>query len=133
MYVVWKLYICCSMVRVTRSLTLCACLVDRCLSFFSLSVVCPSIYGFRLPVWYLQTLLNYLIYVVLMTNESLIVKLLNMCCMEDKWVIISYLFSIWGIDDKWGINWFIYLINVVWRTNGPLLVKLQSTKHYTEN
>ena len=133
MYVGWKLYICCSMVRVTRSLTLCACLVDRCLSFLSLSVVCPLIYGFWLPVWYLQTLLNYLFYVVLMTNESLIVKLLNMCCMEDKWVIISYLFSICGMDDKWGINWFIYLLYVVWRTNGPLLVKLRSTKHYTEN
>jgi hypothetical protein len=48
-----------------------------------------------------------------------------MCCMEYKWVIISYLFSIWGIDDKWGINWFIYLINVVWRTNNSYRLNWQ--------
>jgi hypothetical protein len=50
-------------VRVTRSLVLCVCFVDRCLSFFTFSfghcVVCSSsIYGFWLPLWYLQTLLN---------------------------------------------------------------------------
>jgi hypothetical protein len=47
-------------VRVTRSLVLCVCFVDRCLSLctFSLGhcVVCSSIYGFWLPLWYLQTL-----------------------------------------------------------------------------
>jgi hypothetical protein len=48
-------------VRVTRSLDLCACFVDRCLSFCTFSfghcVVCSSsIYGFWLPLWYLQTL-----------------------------------------------------------------------------
>ena len=36
-------------VRVTRSLVVCVCFVDRCLSFFPFSfvhcVVCPSIYG----------------------------------------------------------------------------------------
>jgi hypothetical protein len=42
-------------VRVTRSLVLCVCFVDRCLSFcpfsFSLCVVCPpSIYGFSCSV-----------------------------------------------------------------------------------
>jgi hypothetical protein len=45
----------------TRFLVLCACFVDLCLSFcnFSLNhcVVCSSsIYGFWLPLWYLQTL-----------------------------------------------------------------------------
>jgi len=49
-------------VRVTRSLALCLCFVDRCLSFclfyFDHCVVCSSsIYGFWLPLWYLQTLL----------------------------------------------------------------------------
>ena len=48
-------------VRVTRSLVLYVCFVDRCLSFCTFScghcVVCSSIYGFRLPVWYLQALL----------------------------------------------------------------------------
>jgi hypothetical protein len=48
-------------VRVTRSLVLYVCFVDRCLSFCSFSfghcVVCSSsIYGFWLPLWYLQTL-----------------------------------------------------------------------------
>jgi hypothetical protein len=50
-------------VRVTRSLVLRVCFVDRCLSFCTFSfgncVVCSSsIYGFWLPLWYLQTLLN---------------------------------------------------------------------------
>jgi len=49
-------------VRVTRSLTLYVCFVDRCLSFCTFSfghyVVCFSIYGFLLPLWYLQTLLE---------------------------------------------------------------------------
>jgi len=49
-------------VRVTRSLVLCVYFVDRCLSFcpfsFGHCVVCSSsIYGFWLPLWYLQTLL----------------------------------------------------------------------------
>jgi hypothetical protein len=50
-------------VRVTRSLVLCVCFVDRCLSFCTFSfghcvVSSSSIYGFWLPPWYLQTLLN---------------------------------------------------------------------------
>ena len=51
-------------VRVTRSLVLCACFVDRCfsLSFYTFSfghcVVCYSIYGLWLPLWYLQPLLT---------------------------------------------------------------------------
>ena len=45
-----------------RFLVLCVCFVDRCLSLcpcsFGHCVVCPSlIYGFWLPLWYLQTLL----------------------------------------------------------------------------
>jgi hypothetical protein len=48
-------------VCVTRSLVLCVCFVDRCLSFctfpFGHCVVCSYlIYGFWLPLWYLQTL-----------------------------------------------------------------------------
>ena len=50
-------------VRVTRSLVLYVCFVDRCLSFCTFSfghcVVCSSsIYRFSLPLWYLQTLLH---------------------------------------------------------------------------
>ena len=53
-----------SEVRDTRSLVLYVCFVDRCLSFcpfsFGHCVVCPSsIYGFWLPIWYLQTLLTF--------------------------------------------------------------------------
>jgi hypothetical protein len=49
-------------VRVTRSLVLCVCFVDLCLSFCTFSfghcVVCSwSIYGLWLPLWFLQTLL----------------------------------------------------------------------------
>jgi hypothetical protein len=48
-------------VRVARSLVLCVCFVDRCLSFcifsFGHCVVCHSIFWFWLPLWYLQTLL----------------------------------------------------------------------------
>ena len=48
-------------VRVTRTLLLYVCFVDRCLSSCTFSfrhcVVCSSlIYGFCLPLWYLQTL-----------------------------------------------------------------------------
>jgi len=48
-------------VRVTRSLVLCVCFVNRSLSFCTFSfdhcVVCSSIYRFWLLLWYLQTLL----------------------------------------------------------------------------
>ena len=54
-----------SEVRVTRSLVLCACFVDRCFPFCPFSVghcdVCPlSIYEFSLRICYLQTLLTVL-------------------------------------------------------------------------
>ena len=52
-------------VRITRSFVLCVCFLDRCLSFCTFSfghcVVCPSIYGFWLPLWYIQALLGYII------------------------------------------------------------------------
>ena len=50
-------------VRVTRSLVLHVCFVDRFLFFCTFSfghcVVCSSIYRFWLPLWYLQTLLKH--------------------------------------------------------------------------
>jgi hypothetical protein len=55
-------------VRVTRSLVLYVCFVDRCLSFCTFSfghcVICSSIYGFWLPLWYLQTLLTVAIFFI---------------------------------------------------------------------
>ena len=55
-----------SWIRATRSLVLCVCFLDRCLSLCSFSfgqcvVWSSSIYIFWLPLWYLQTLLFYLI------------------------------------------------------------------------
>jgi len=53
----------CSGVRVTRSLVFVHCFVRHCLSFCPFSfdhcvVWSSSIYGFRLSLWYLQTLLT---------------------------------------------------------------------------
>ena len=60
-------------VCVTRSSVLCICFVDRCLSFcpfsFSHLVVCPSsIYGFWLPLLFIQTFLVYQIHINFKTN-----------------------------------------------------------------
>ena len=48
-------------VCINRSLVLFVCFEDWCLSFYPFSfghcVVCPSIYGLWLPLWFLQTLL----------------------------------------------------------------------------
>jgi hypothetical protein len=73
-------------VRVTQSLVLCVCFVDRCLSFcpfaFGHCVVCSSsIDGFWLPLWYLQTLLTQieekeqiLLLLVLFLQSLLVIK-----------------------------------------------------------
>ena len=64
----------CSGVPVTRSLVLCVCFVDCCLSFslfsFDHCVVCSSsIYGFWLPLWYLQILLiDYYLFKLLLND-----------------------------------------------------------------
>ena len=70
-------------VRVTRSLVLYVCFVDRCLSFCTFSfghcVVCSSsIYGFWFPLWYLQTLLNIYKWT---TYSDIIFKSLTPCMM----------------------------------------------------
>jgi len=73
-------------VRVTRSLVLYVCFVDPCLSFCTFSfghcVVCSSsMYGFWLPLWYLQTLLLILIRLLLKEtitlSESFLIPLTN--------------------------------------------------------
>jgi hypothetical protein len=66
-------------VRVTRSLVLCVCFVDRCLSFcifsFGHCAVCSSsIYGFWLPLWYLQTLLLFYLWISFITNTNYLSK-----------------------------------------------------------
>jgi hypothetical protein len=73
-------------IRVTRSLVLCVCFADRCLSFCAFSfghcVVCSSsIYGFWLPLWYLQTLL-----VIMAGHEK------SMCtCYTDMYVLYIFI------------------------------------------
>ena len=63
-------------VRVTRSLVLYVCFVDRCLSFCTFSfghcvVFSSSIYGFWLCLWYLQTLLSKIIFGYLLWHYRL--------------------------------------------------------------
>jgi hypothetical protein len=64
-------------VCVTRSLVLYECFPDRYLSFCTFSfghcVVCSSsIYGFWLPLWYLQTLLMFMMFLSTLNNISAI-------------------------------------------------------------
>jgi hypothetical protein len=55
------------------------------LSFFSHCVVCPSIYGFWLPLWYLQTLLIWRpLCIVLWCSQY--------CCQWPLWSVLSFLF-----------------------------------------
>ena len=62
-----------SAVRVTRSLALCICFIDRCLSFCTFSfghcVVCSSIYGLITSLWYLQTLLLVVLHRVFISEK----------------------------------------------------------------
>ena len=81
-------------VRVTRSLVLRVCSVNRCLSFCTFSfghfIVCPSsIYGFWLPLWYLQTLLSF-IHVKAMTENWVIYD-----CIRQSEQFFSYTIEHW--------------------------------------
>ena len=74
-------------VRVSRSLVLYVCFVDRCLSLFTFSfvhcVVCSSsIYRFWLPFWYLQTLAFYL-YWLLNINKCK----MGVFCNSSKYIV----------------------------------------------
>ena len=115
-------------VRVTPSLVLCVCFVDRCLSFcrfsFGHSVVCSSsIYEFWLPLWYRQTLLMILqSFIIDLTTKSLVVaplvKLLLLVLLVFSylpdilyWWTFIYIFSIacfhFFLSDKfWNIYYY---------------------------
>jgi hypothetical protein len=59
-----------SVVRANRSLVLCVCFVDRCLSFCTFSVghcvVCSSsIYRFWLPLWHVSSNSSYQVFIML--------------------------------------------------------------------
>jgi hypothetical protein len=94
-------------VCVIRSLVLCVCFVDRCLSFCTFSfghcVVCSSsIYGFWLPLWYLQTSSSYCVTSTLhgLTNRRKTYKNDFVCVnkymkyLKIKWVIFFSIDSI---------------------------------------
>ena len=62
-------------IRVTRSLVLCVCFADHCLSFCTFSfghcvVFSSSIYGFWLSLWYLQTLLEWKCQILLLNYTA---------------------------------------------------------------
>ena len=114
-------------VRVTPSLVLCVCFVDRCLSFcrfsFGHCVVCSSsIYEFWLPLWYRQTLLMILqSFIIDLTTKSLVVaplvKLLLLVLLMFSylpdilyWWTFIYIFSIACFHFFCLINFEIYII-----------------------
>jgi hypothetical protein len=71
-------------IRVTRSLVLYICFVDRCLSFCTFSfghcLVCSSsIYGFWLPLWYLQTLRKWYLSYPFWIKVTFLTTPLNLC------------------------------------------------------
>jgi hypothetical protein len=88
-------------VRVTWSLVLCVCFVDRCLSICTFSfghcVVCSSsIYGFWLPLWYLQTLLSHFFFIIFQCFLFLLFKCLELesmflnCTLKEFPVLLIY-------------------------------------------
>ena len=60
-------------VRVTRSLVLCICFVDRCLSFFFSLLCCLFFFDILIlstSLWYLQTLLAYFVFHFIIKKSS---------------------------------------------------------------
>ena len=76
-------------VRFTRSLVLCVCFVDGCLSVcpfsFGHCIVCPSsIYGFWLPLWHLQILLAIRISSTVIKQRSRTQAKYHCCAVKSK-------------------------------------------------
>ena len=106
-------------VRVTRSLVLCVCFVDRCLSFCSFSfwlLCCLSFFDLRILItlWYLQTLLwayktsrSALLFIELLVpgQES---ERACMCVLGVSIVASFYdfLITFWNCSDSGGIRYF---------------------------
>ena len=66
-------------VRVTRSLVLCVCFVDRCLSFFVWPLCCLS-FDFRILITFLDIKgekLNFIAIVILIVSFELQIHLMN--------------------------------------------------------
>ena len=85
-------------VRVTRSLVLYVCFVDRWCPFvlfsFGHCVFCSSIYGFWLSLWYLQTLL--------VNNMN---ALFHFCICRNAWTLPHY-----KKNGLWEFNTTIFLL-----------------------
>ena len=112
-------------VRVTRSLVLWVCFVDRCLSFCTFSfgyyVACSSsIYEFWLPLWYLQTIFNIDEITVYQMWRSCIRRIGCYICLKKRRYAIyvlcrhyweanqsSQVFSTFGFSIKYIINTFV--------------------------
>ena len=103
-------------VCIIRSLVLCVCFVDRCLSFctFGHCVVCSSsIYRFWLPLWYLQTLLSAKLVTYVLTFiqiEYTTHFFLQKCGFNDSVCAFDLLWSIYSNSSHVGYNfnnrWF---------------------------
>jgi hypothetical protein len=105
-------------VRVTRSLVLYVCFVDRCLSFCTFSfghcVVYSLMCGFWLPLWYLQTLLAWSHHYMEMRFWS--INLLNpvtlyaLKCLYKTRKVSGYVYMYaWGIKIRF-FNWILELL-----------------------
>ena len=78
-------------VRVTRSLVLCVCFADHWV-FFGHCVVCPSMYGFWLPLWYLLAIV--LSVLRCMDSDYHFGIFWPLCCLSfDVWILITPLVS----------------------------------------
>ena len=112
-------------VRVTRSLVLCVCFVDRCLSFctfsFGHNVVCSAIYGFWLPLRYGEACLKYVVFLDVL-----------ICCL---YLITNHfiydVFKLWSVIVY--ITYLHHLFNWVtynsWRQITDYSSKSSSTKY----
>jgi hypothetical protein len=114
-------------VRFTRSLVLYVCFVDRCLSFCTFSfghcVVCSSsIYGFWLPLWYLQTHLDIIVYLFFPhLTKSQGERLILLCVRPLKPLIAFLHFNIF-LRNEMIIEWFHSKLYPI----GPPLLKIEN-------
>jgi hypothetical protein len=104
-------------VRVTRSLVLYVCFVDRCLSFCTFSfghcVVCSSlIYGFWLPLWYLRYMDSDYPFGILDMDSDYSFGILDMD--SDYLPLVSYIYGFWLLFTSQVNNKFIILSTPVY-------------------
>jgi hypothetical protein len=108
-------------VRVTRSLVLYVCFVDRCLSFCTFSfghcVVCSSsIYGFCLPLWYLQPLR--ILFFKNIWEIMCLGRVSSSCSTSGNVHRVRYHINIgrhsWSTERRLGLTWFHTNMSYAW-------------------